>query len=186
VKLIQTVTVGSGGAASIEFTSIPQTYTDVVIVGSLRSTSTTSNTGEYDPLGYRFNNSTSGYTTRNLQGNGSATGSSTQSTMTASAGGTYGRISNSGINNSLSGSSIFTSLNLYIPNYAGNTNKSWSTEYSQEGNTTTRYSEIIAGLWSNTAAISSITLALLVANFAQYSSVSLYGITKGSGGATAS
>ena len=101
-KLIETVTVGSGGAASIEFGSIPQTYTDLVLVGSLRSTSTSSNTGEYDAFGYRFNSSTSGYTTRNLQGNGSVASSSTQTTMTASVGGTYGRISNAGINNSLS------------------------------------------------------------------------------------
>jgi len=32
LKKIQTVTVGSGGAASIEFTSIPQTYTDLKLV----------------------------------------------------------------------------------------------------------------------------------------------------------
>jgi hypothetical protein len=31
-KLIETVTVGSGGAANIEFTSIPQTYTDLKLV----------------------------------------------------------------------------------------------------------------------------------------------------------
>ena len=37
-KLIETVTVGSGGAASIEFSSIPQTYTDLKVVYSLRST----------------------------------------------------------------------------------------------------------------------------------------------------
>jgi len=174
--LIQSVTVGSGGAASIEFGSIPQTYTDLVLVGSLRSTSTSSNTGEYDAFGYRFNSSTSGYTTRNLQGNGSVASSSTQTTMTASVGGTYGRISNAGINNSLSGTSIFTSINLYIPNYVGSINKSWSLEYVEEGNATTRYSEIIAGLWSNTTAISSIAFALVTGNFAQYSSASLYGI----------
>ena len=36
-KKIQTVTVGSGGAASIDFTSIPQTYTDLKIVLSART-----------------------------------------------------------------------------------------------------------------------------------------------------
>jgi hypothetical protein len=174
--LIQSVTVGSGGAASIEFGSIPQTYTDLVLVGSVRSTSTTSNTGEYDPIGYRFNASTSGYSARNLQGNGSAASSSTQTTLTASGGGTYGRISNAGINNSLSGTSIFTSFNLYLPNYVGSTNKSWSLEYVEERNATATYSEMIAGLWSNTAAITSITFALANGNFAEFSSASLYGI----------
>jgi len=38
---IQTVTVGSGGAANIEFTSIPQTYTDLVVVLSLRNNRST-------------------------------------------------------------------------------------------------------------------------------------------------
>jgi hypothetical protein len=36
-NLIATTTVGSGGAASIDFTGIPQTYTDLFLVSSLRS-----------------------------------------------------------------------------------------------------------------------------------------------------
>ena len=40
---IQTVTVGSGGASSIDFTSIPQTYTDLCLVYSARLTTTDTN-----------------------------------------------------------------------------------------------------------------------------------------------
>jgi hypothetical protein len=174
--LIQSVTVGSGGAATVSFSSIPQTYTDLVIVGSVRSTSTTSNTGEYDPMAYRFNATTSGYTAITLQGSGSTALSASLTTGTGSAGGTYGRMNNSGINNSLSGTSMFSSFNWYIPNYAGSANKSWSFEYVEERNTTTTFTELTAGLWSNTAAITEITLGLLVANYAQFSSFSLYGI----------
>ena len=36
-NLISTITVGSGGAASIDFTSIPQTYTDLLVKISLRA-----------------------------------------------------------------------------------------------------------------------------------------------------
>jgi hypothetical protein len=36
-EAIATVTVGSGGATDIEFTSIPGTYTDLLIKSSLRS-----------------------------------------------------------------------------------------------------------------------------------------------------
>ena len=36
---IATVTVGSGGATNIEFTSIPNTYTNLIILTSLRGTS---------------------------------------------------------------------------------------------------------------------------------------------------
>lgn len=174
--LIQSVTVGSGGAATISFGSIPQTYTDLAILGSVRSTSTTSNTGEYDVMAYRFNATTSGYTAKVIEANGTTAVSSSQTTATGSGGGTYGRISDGGINNSLSGTSIFSSFNMYIPNYAGSTNKSWSLEYVSERNVTATYSGMVAGLWSNTAAITEITFALLVANYAQYSSFSLYGI----------
>jgi hypothetical protein len=175
-KLIETITVGVSGASTVSFSSIPQTYTDLVIVGSVRSTSTSSNTGEYDPMAYRFNATTSGYTARTLQGSGSAASSTSLTTGTGSAGGTYGRMNNSGINNALSGTSIFSSFNWYIPNYAVSTNKSWSFEYVEERNAAASFMELTAGLWSNTAAITEITLGLLVANYAQYSSFSLYGI----------
>jgi hypothetical protein len=175
-KLIQTTTVGSGGAATVSFSSIPQTYTDLVIVGSVRSTSTTSNTGEYDVMAYRFNATTSGYTARVIEASGTSAVSSAQTTATGSGGGTYGRISDGGINNSLSGTSIFSSFNWYIPNYAGSTNKSWTLDYASERNVTATYMGMVAGLWSNTAAITEITFALLVANYAEYSSFSIYGI----------
>ena len=94
-----------------------------MLLGSVRSTSSTSNTGEYDPVVYRFNATTSGYTTKNLEGSGSAAISASQTTATGSGGGTYGRITNSGINNSLSGTSMFSSFSWYIPSYSGSTNK---------------------------------------------------------------
>jgi hypothetical protein len=175
-KLIETITVGVSGAATVSFSSIPQSYTDLVLVGSVRSTSTTSNTGEYDPMAYRFNATTSGYTAVTIQGSGSATSSASLTTGTGSAGGTYGRLNNSGINNSLSGTSLFSSFNWYIPNYAGSANKAWSFEYVEERNVQATFTELLAGLWSNTAAITEITLGLLVANYAQFSSFSLYGI----------
>jgi hypothetical protein len=36
-EIIASVTVGSGGAANIEFTSIPATYTDLVVLFSART-----------------------------------------------------------------------------------------------------------------------------------------------------
>ena len=175
-QLIQTVTVGAGGSSTIAFSSIPQTFTDLLISGSVRSTSTSSNTGEYDVMVYRFNAATSGYTARVIEGNGSSAIASSQTTATASAGGIYGRMSDGGINNSLSGTSIFSSFNLYVPNYTGSNNKSWSFEYVEERNTTACYMGMVSGLWSNTAAITSLSLGLIIANYAQFSSVSLYGI----------
>jgi len=71
-QLIQTVTVGSGGASSIDFTSIPQNFTDLQIVISARSTLTGTN---YEDVGIKFNSSSSGYTERQIYANGSTAGS---------------------------------------------------------------------------------------------------------------
>jgi hypothetical protein len=62
--LINSVTVGSGGAASMEFTSIPSTYTDLVVKISGRS----DNTGSFANY-LRFNSdSGNNYTWINLYG----------------------------------------------------------------------------------------------------------------------
>ena len=61
---IASVTVGSGGAASIDFTSIPSTYTDLALYHSLRS----DNSEDY--YGLQFNSSSSSFSSRRLQGDG--------------------------------------------------------------------------------------------------------------------
>ena len=78
----------------------------------------------------------------------------------------------------------FNSTTFYIPNYAGSTNKSFSFDQVNENNTTAANQVLGSVLWSNTAAITSISLTSPGYNFVQYSTASLYGITKGSGGAT--
>ena len=72
-NLISTVTVGSGGAATISFSSIPATYTDLKVVASLRATGSR---GE-DAVLIRFNSDSTAanYTARTIRGNGSATSS---------------------------------------------------------------------------------------------------------------
>jgi hypothetical protein len=62
------LTVGSGGAANIEFTSIPGTYTDLLIKLSARNVTNTETTGAI-----YFNNDTTNanYTARRLLGDGS-------------------------------------------------------------------------------------------------------------------
>lgn len=163
--LITSVTVGAGGAATIDFTSIPGTYTDLVVLLSARATSTTAT------ITLSINGSTTSFTGRYLQGNGASSTSTTSTTL----------IGNSDI--STDTANTFSNLQLYIPNYAGSTNKSFSVDTVTENNAATAYTQIFAGLWSNTNAITQVTLNL--ANFAQYSTAYLYGLTKGSGGATA-
>lgn len=157
--LIETVTVGSGGAANIEFTSIPQTYTDLKIVLSGRSTIAD------NAVKGAFNGSTSNFSQRIVFGNGSSAASNTPSNNTLCY-----------MNFSSDTASVFANSEIYIPNYTGSTNKSFSSDSAQENNATTSYQILLAGLWSQTAAITSITLSNASGSFAQYSSASLYGI----------
>jgi hypothetical protein len=160
-KLIETITVGSGGAASIEFTSIPQTYTDLQLVVSGRFLLSTNN------FKIVFNGVTTGYSRRHLFGTGSSAGSGSASE------GYAGQATSVGETASVFGNSL-----VYIPNYTGSTNKSYSSDGVMENNATASVGVLIAGLWSNTAAITTITLSDLAgsSSFVQYSSASLYGI----------
>jgi hypothetical protein len=76
-------------------------------------------------------------------------------------------------------SSTFGNGELYIPNYAGSTNKSYSADSVAETNATATFMYLTAGLWSNTAAINSITMTPQGgSNFVQYTTATLYGISK--------
>lgn len=159
--LISSVTVGAGGAASIDFTSIPNTYTDLQVICSNRAAS-----GSPELL-INLNNSSSDFTIKYLQGSGS-TVASNGLTRTYIGEAEY----------STRTANTFGSTSVYIPNYAGSNYKSFSVDNVQENNATASYSELVAGLWSNTAAINRITLYCSSSiNFAQYSSAYLYGIS---------
>jgi hypothetical protein len=163
--LISAVAVGSGGAATIDFTSIPSTYTDLVLKTSLRG-----------PTGYasdtmdtylRFNGTTTNYSDRLLYGTGSAAASLSETPT--------------GINFRVVGqnstASTFGNAEIYIPNYAGSTNKSVSVDAVTENNATSVLTQLEAGLWTNTAAINQITLVPFTTGFAQYSTAYLYGVS---------
>jgi hypothetical protein len=162
---IASSTVGSGGAASITFSSIPSTYTDLQILLSARDTDSANN---WYLLKLQFNSDTTdgNYSTRIVYGFGSTAGSGT------------GNRQNTGyITSNARTASTFGNLSLYVPNYAGSTNKSFSTDSVTEGNGTSF--EILglhAGLWSSTSAITQVVLGADAGNFAQYTTATLYGI----------
>jgi len=159
-ELISSSTVGSGGTATISFTSIPGTYTDLCLNFSLRSSDGS------DYIGLKFNTSSSTFTGRFLTGTGSAAGSTSRTDNLYT-----GTTVPSG-----STASTFSSGCLYIPNYAGSTNKSFSIDSVLENNATAAESRLMAGLWSTTSAITQIDLAHPTANFVQYSTAYLYGV----------
>jgi hypothetical protein len=167
---IATTTVGSGGASSIDFTSIPGTYTDLVVKFSVR------NTGNNAGIAFRFNSDTgANYSYKVLYGTGASALSFSQ---TVAAG--YNTYLFAYTTPSSATASTFGNGEIYIPNYAGSTNKSSSIDSVSEDNATTAYQSMTAGLWSNTAAITSIKLLSdpggASSNFAQYSTATLYGI----------
>jgi hypothetical protein len=161
---IQTVTVGSGGAANIEFTNIPQTYTDLQVVFSIRGTQAQ----VFQQLQITFNGSTTGYSQRNLYGDGSTAVSNSLS-------GNHFFADGVGANAT---ASTFGNGQLYIPNYAGSNNKSASYDAVTENNATTAFTQLYAFLWSNTAAITSIRIAAGSGTLSQHSTATLYGISR--------
>jgi hypothetical protein len=164
VKIGSTVTVGVLGATDITFSSIPSTYTDLLVVASVRGSDTlATNTN----LRIQFNGSTSNYSERQLYGNGS---SATSATLTYAS---LGYVSSAGAT-----ASTFGNCQAYIPNYASSAFKSISAEGVAEGNTTAMLMAIDAGLWSDTSAITSIKLFVPSYNLVQYSTATLYGISK--------
>ena len=168
MTLIETKTLGTA-AASIEFTSIPQDATDLVAVMSLRATSTNSTYRTYGLL-LSLNSSTTGFTARALDGDGSTRSSFSETRFMA-------RMPDAAVT-----ANTFGNIQIYFPNYAGSTNKSYSVDSVTENNATVAYQTILAGLWSNTAAITTATFTVETGNLAVGSSISLYKITKGSSG----
>ena len=165
IQIGSTVTVGSGGAANMEFTSIPATYTDLIVVASMRSDQAVVSPN----VKLQFNGSTTGYSERLVYGNGSAAASANRASTEIIY--MYG-------NGSSATASTFGSLNVYIPNYGSANNKSVSIDTVNENNATAATAGLDAGLWSNSAAITSIRLTPDTGSFVQYSTASLYGISK--------
>jgi hypothetical protein len=163
--LLEKITVGAAGASSVEFSGIPQTgYTDLVVKVSARGTESSVYAGIY----VSFNGTAYNSTGRFIEGDGSSASS-----------GTFSNGAISFIAGATATSNTFGSTELYIPNYTGSTNKSYSSDGVGENNATLALAQLNAGLWSNTAAITSITLDAYLSNtFVQGSTFYLYGVAK--------
>ena len=162
--LIEKYTVGAGGVSSVTLGSggtLPQTFTDLVVKVSARSSSTNP---DLSWMRISLNGSTSSFTYRKLYGNGTGAYSDTGQDIAPIA--------------TTETANTFGNDELYIPNYTSSNYKSLSIDGVGEANVTKTYTNLQAVLWSNTAAITSITLTGAYNNFAQYSTFYLYGILK--------
>ena len=178
MELITSVTVGSGGAASVTLPAtgtIPATYTDLRLVVSAR----TNRADTFDGLLVKPNNSSSNLSYRYIRGDGSTTYSNT--------------LSRFDINGNNTTASTFGNLDLYIPNYASSDYKSMSGDSVTENNALEALSGLHAWLWSDTSAITTLVCAPQFGNlFLEGSTFYLYGIsnvtsgTKATGGVVSS
>jgi hypothetical protein len=163
--LISSVTVGSGGQVALEFTSIPQTYTDLCLAYSIRTTEV-----EVNNWGKLTFNNIAG-TSNNvlfLRGNGTNVATSTG----LSSDFMRGIIANG----TLSTGSTFGSNSVYIPNYTSSNQKVAAASGAMENNASDHYRVTSTSRLTNTSAITSIELTAYAGNFVQYTTAYLYGI----------
>jgi hypothetical protein len=161
---IATYTVGSAGVGTINFTNIPQNYTDLKLVVSGR----TNNAQLYDYLTIRFNSTTTPYSSRVVYG----TGGGAASTASASD------ITFGGLNGDSATANTFANSEYYIPNYTGSNYKSVSQDGVEESSATSVvFAFLTVGLWSSVDPINSISLSMAFGTlFKQHSTAHLYGI----------
>jgi hypothetical protein len=163
-ELIASSTIGAGGTATVTFSSIPSTYTDLCLKLSFRDSSS----NDRRILFARFNGGTSGYNDISIRGYNSSLASQTDN----------------GGNNSIAvwdvpaanaTASTFSNIEIYIPNYASSTSKSVNADGVGENNSAFAIAGITAGRTSLSSAITSIDL-FASANIVQYSTAYLYGV----------
>lgn len=162
MTLISSVTVGSGGASTIGFTSIPSTYTDLKVLFSFRD-----NTASiWNNLLVTFNGSNT-YAAKSLVGTGS--GSAVSQSSSSNADRQY-------TNSNSTTANFFGSGDLYIPNYTSSDTKTFSSDTVGENHAASSVIGMMAGSSSLTSAINAITFAVSGQSFLQYSTAYLYGI----------
>jgi hypothetical protein len=155
----------TSSAASVTFSSIPGTYTDLV----LRISARTDVANPFDQLYLKFNSSSTGYSYTALR--------AIPTSVSSFRGTSQTQVRAGYIDGALATSNTFGSVEIYIPSYTVSQNKPISVAGFQEDNVTDNYFEVNANLWSDTAAISSAVITSQnAANFVSGSSFYLYGI----------
>lgn len=163
----------SSAQSSITFSSIPQVYTDLLLVFSMRH----SYAGTFRGVNLSLNGVSTNIATRYLYGDGASASS--------------GSLGSNGFMHDVpaanSTANTFSNTSYYFPNYRSNQPKSFNQEVTNENNASSTYMMLQGGLWNpgTQAPITSITLtATDSSNFLQFSSATLYGITAGTDGTT--
>jgi len=160
--LIEAKTLTSNQSA-IEFTSIPQTYTDLLVKFSGRSTRAT-----FADVVIRFNASTTGFVNARYGASGASPFSNSSEWTNFSS--------------DAASANVFSNIDYYVFNYTTSKYKTWSVDNSGENDGTGFVTTLGCGTWENTAAITSLKLFDIADsstnNLKTNSTAYLYGILK--------
>jgi len=163
--LIEAKTLSSD-TASISFTSIPQIYTDLLLLTSVRI----NRTGASVNMNLKFNGSGSNYTNLTLYSSDGATVDSLASSVLN--GFAYWYSPGNGAT-----ADTFSNASVYISNYTSSEYKPISIDSTSENNGTDTNLIAFTGVWQDAAAITSIALSNYQgSNLRQNSTAYLYGI----------
>jgi hypothetical protein len=158
----------SSSAASVTFSAIPSTYTDLILKASTRANAGSGNITWVVSI----NGSPAGsdYSMTELIGEGSSAFSLRQSNFYWLQG--YALENDTGTT-----SNTFNNVEMYLPNYTLSANKPLSIYGVKENNSSTvNVIDVVAGLWRNSAAVTSIRITNSNSSIASGSSFYLYGI----------
>jgi hypothetical protein len=157
----------SSSAASVTFSAIPSTYTDLVLRLSTRTDLADTSVNIYT----RFNGDTaSNYSITRVANYAGGPDSARNSSQVRFTQAPWSEGTNLTAN-------TFANSELYIPSYTASQNKPLSVfDAVENNNATTAYVIATASLWRNTAAITSIEMLPYSGNFVSGSSFYLYGI----------
>lgn len=175
MTLIATSTVGAGGG-TFSFTNIPQTFTDLLFTISVRCTASLLQT---DLAGYingaaypdtLVTNAKRIYANpNNVYTDSPSTGFYTNLGLVPGANAT---------------ANTFSNIQAYFPNYTSSNQKTVSVDHVMENNSTNSFMGFTTSIKNTSLPITSINID--AGTLVQYSTISLYGILKGSGGASVS
>jgi hypothetical protein len=166
--LISSYTVGSGGAAQIEFTSIPQIYSDLCIKFSGRSAR---NDGiKFDNGNIKFNGSTSSYSNKFIYG------WPANSSTAASGNGDTTSFQNIYVASSQTTTNTFGNTQIYVVNYTTSNNKEILVDAGADNNSTASIVSFSGQKWASSAPVTSIQISAATGNLLQFSEATLYGI----------